>query len=161
MQPSAIDAISFWLAERGLAGAREDELLREFCERCVAAGLPLMRALCFIDTLHPTYEGRAFRWRDVATDESPFVEYGRTDVGEAAENWRRTPFFHLLETGERELRRCLCAGDPADFKMIEDVANDGATDYIAFVHRFPGEGAIGEMDCFYSAWSSKAPAGFS
>jgi adenylate cyclase len=67
----------------------------------------------------------------------------------------------LLESGESELRRCLCADDPADFKMIEEVAKDGATDYIAFVHRFPGEGAIGEMDCFYSAWSSKAPAGFS
>jgi adenylate cyclase len=160
MHPTAIDDISFWLAERGLAGAREDELLREFCQRCLAAGLPLMRALCFIDTLHPTYEGRAFRWRDVATDESAFVEYGRTDSGEAAENWRRTPFFHLLETGENELRRCLCAGDPADFNMIEEVKKDGGTDYIALLHRFPGEGAIGEMDCFYSAWSTKAPHGF-
>jgi len=160
MHPSSIDQISFWLAEQGLAGAREDELLREFCERCCAAGLLLARAVSFIDTLHPVYEGRAFRWRSEASDEKAFVEYGRTDTGEAAESWRRTPFFFLLENGADELRRCLCNGNPADFNMIEDVAKDGGTDYIAFLHRFPGEGAIGEMDCFYSAWATKEPRGF-
>jgi len=162
MHPSAIDEISFWLAEQGLAGAREDELLRMFCERCVAAGLPLYRAVNFIDTLHPTYEGRAFRWRAEATDEKSFVEYGSTDIeGEARDNWLRTPFFFLLRNGGNELRRRLCVDEPADFAMIEDVQKDGGTDYICFVHRFPGEGAIGGMDCFYSSWATKAPDGFS
>ena len=27
------------------------------------------------------------------------IEYGPSSEGEAAENWRRSPFFHLLETG--------------------------------------------------------------
>lgn len=160
MQSSDIDAISFWLAEQGLAGAQETALLAQFCERCCAAGLSLSRALTFIDTLHPVYEGRAFRWRAGGSEESAFVEYGRTDTGEAAENWRRTPFFRLLETGASELRRRLAHGDPADFNMIEDVRKDGATDYIALVHRFPGEGAIGDMDCFYSSWATRAPSGF-
>jgi len=161
MKPADIEAIAYWLAEQGLAGAREDELLRQFCERCVAAGLPLTRAVCFIDTLHPVYEGRAFRWRIEETDEQSFVEYGRTDQGgEAAENWRRTPFFFLLESGGSELRRCLEAGEPADFNMITDAAKDGATDYLAIIHRFPGEGAIGEMDCFYSSWATRTPGGF-
>jgi adenylate cyclase len=44
--------------------------------------------------------------------------------------------------------------------MIETVQQDGCTDYIAFLHRFPGEGAIGEMDCFYSSWATRAPRGF-
>ena len=161
MHPSAIDEISAWLADQGLAGAQETQLLGEFCERCCAAGLNLARALTFIDTLHPVYEGRAFRWRAGGMEEPTFVEYGRTDTGEAAENWRRTPFFILLRSGERELRRRLGLGEPADFNMIEDVRKDGCTDYIAFVHRFPGEGAIGEMDCFYSAWSTRTPEGFS
>ncbi len=161
MRPADIEAIAHWLAEQGLAGAREDELLGQFCERCVAAGLPLTRTLCFIDTLHPVYEGRAFRWRAEKTDEKSFVEYGRTNQGgEAEESWQRTPFFYLLQNGETELRRCLQAGEPADFSMIADVAKEGATDYFAIVHRFPGEGAIGEMDCFYSSWSTKTPDGF-
>jgi len=161
MRPADIEAIAHWLAEQGLAGAREDVLLREFCERCVAAGLPLTRALCFIDTLHPVYEGRAFRWRAEATDEKSFIEHGRTNQGgEAEESWQRTPFFYLLQNGETELRRCLQAGEPADFNMIADVAKEGATDYFAIVHRFPGEGAIGEMDCFYSSWATRTPGGF-
>lgn len=160
MQSSAIDDIAFWLAEQGLAGAREDELLREFCERCITAGLPLARALCFIDTLHPVYEGRAFRWRDEASDEKSFVEYGRTDSGQAADDWRRTTFFQMLETGESELRRCIAAGAPADFPIIETLKAEGCTDYVCFIHRFPGEGAIGEMDAFYSYWVTKTPGGF-
>jgi adenylate cyclase len=160
MHPASIDEISAWLVEQGLAGAQETDLLAEFCERCCAAGLSLCRAVTFIDTLHPVYEGRAFRWRAGGEEAQRFVEYGSTDTGEAAENWRRTPFFHLLETGESELRRRLGRGDPADFNMVEDVRKDGCTDYVAFVHRFPGAGAIGDMDCFYSAWATKADAGF-
>lgn len=160
MHPASIDEISAWLVDQGLAGTEELKLLGEFCERCGAAGLSLCRALAFIDTLHPVYEGRAFRWH-AGGEETPYIEYGRTDEGEAAESWRRTPFFHLLETGESELRRRLGRGDPADFKMVEDVRDDGCTDYIAFVHRFPGAGAIGDMDCFYSAWATRKPAGFS
>jgi adenylate cyclase len=161
MHPSSIADIAHWLAERGLAGAREDELLREFCERCVDAGLPISRALVLIDTLHPTYEGRAFRWYAEASDEKLFVEYGRTDSGEPAQRWRRTPFFHLIESGGSELRRRFFAGEIADFPAIEEIAAQGATDYIAFVHRFPDQGAIGEMDCFYSSWATAAVAGFS
>jgi adenylate cyclase len=161
MRPADIEDIAHWLAERGLAGAREDVLLREFCERCIAAGVPLARAICFIDTLHPVYEGRAFRWRAEQTDEPSFAEYGRTDQGgEREESWRRTPFFHLLQSGGSELRRRLCAGEPADFDAIRDIAEQGATDYFAIIHRFPGEGAIGEMDCFYSSWATRAPEGF-
>ena len=36
----------------------------------------------------------------------------------------------------------------------------GHTDYIMFVHRFASDGTIGEMDCVYSAWSTRASRGF-
>ena len=143
MQPAAAEAIAHWLAEQGLAGAREDTLLAAFCERCIAADLALDHALCFIDTLHPVYEGRAFRWRAEPSDEKSFVEYGRTDQGEGAESWRRTPFFPMLETGESELRRHIAGGAPADFAIVERLRTEGCTDLICFIHRFPGEGAIG------------------
>jgi adenylate cyclase len=53
--------LSAWLTQAGLAGACETDIVSGFCERCVAAGLPLSRALIFIDTLHPVHEGRMFR----------------------------------------------------------------------------------------------------
>src|SRR5262249_946625 len=54
--------LSEWLTQAGLAGTPETDIVSGFCERCVAAGLPLARALMFIDTLHPVHEGRLFRW---------------------------------------------------------------------------------------------------
>src|SRR6185369_10322832 len=53
-----------WLVRQGLTGLPENDLIRGFCERCCAGGLHLSRGLVFIDTLHPVFEGRGFRWND-------------------------------------------------------------------------------------------------
>lgn len=160
MQQNDIVAISAWLAAQGLAGAREDDLLREFCERCVTAGLTLSRSIALIDTLHPVYEGRVFRWRRDGNEPQTFFEYGRTDTGEAAESWQNSVFFHLLNSGGDEYRCRFGKGEHSEFKLVDAFGLEGATDYFAFVNRFPGEGTIGEMDCFYSAWVTDAPGGF-
>src|SRR5262245_13085193 len=57
-----IDTLNAWLTKAGLRGESEAALVSGFCERVVAAGLPLSRALVLIDTLHPVYEGRLVRW---------------------------------------------------------------------------------------------------
>ena len=58
-----------WIAEAGLSGQRELDLLQGFCERAGAAGLPLRRAVLGVDTLHPVLEGRIFHWEaDAAPD---------------------------------------------------------------------------------------------
>src|SRR5215468_2757598 len=54
--------LSAWLTEAGLASTPETAIVSGFCDRCVAAGLPLARSLLFIDTLHPVHERRLFRW---------------------------------------------------------------------------------------------------
>ena len=105
MNDSDIDGISAWVTRRGLEGASETELLHGFCDRCRATGLDLSRALAIIDTLHPVYEGRAFKWRSKQSNESPVIEYGPTSEGEAAERWQQSPFNYLLQSGEGELRR--------------------------------------------------------
>jgi adenylate cyclase len=56
-----IDALNAWLITAGLRGEPEAALVSGFCERMVAAGLPISRALVLIDTLHPVYEGRLVR----------------------------------------------------------------------------------------------------
>jgi adenylate cyclase len=145
-----------------LAGLAEPKLLSLFCEKCNAAGLPVNRALMFMDTLHPVHEGRIVFWRnDGVENERPTRDYGPSNQGEAAASWQRSPFFHLLQTGEEELRRRIGFGDSADYLIIQEMKDAGHTDYVLFVHRFAAEGSIGEMDCFYSAWSTKHSAGFS
>jgi len=160
MDETGLNALAGWVTEAGLIGRTEEELMAGFCSRLTDAGVPLARAIVILDTLHPIYEGRAFRWRSDISQTAEVVEYGRTNEGEAAENWRRSPFFQLLQSGERGLRRRLAAGDPADFPTIAQARDEGMTDYLALVHRFAAEGIIGEMDCVYSSWTTDAPRGF-
>ncbi|MDP2330930.1 MAG: adenylate/guanylate cyclase domain-containing protein [Reyranella sp.] len=161
MKDTDIVRIAGWVVRRGLAGMTEEDLLREFCEKCRAAGLSLSRGLALIDTLHPVHEGRVFRWRDDESNDPAMVEYGRSDQGEGAETWQRSPFFHLLQTGEEELRRRIGFGDAADFPAIQEMKDAGHTDYLVFVHRFADDNTIGEMDCVYSSWMTRHPEGFS
>ena len=161
MQDRYIGAITSWLVESGLAGASETDLMHGFCLRLGEAGLAVSRALALVDTLHPVYEGRAFHWRNDGVGETTMGEYGRTNVGEAAETWRRSIFFHIVETGCGDLRRRLGHGDPCDFPNLADFRGDGHVDYLALVTPFARDGAFGEMDCVYSHWMTRHPDGFS
>jgi adenylate cyclase len=160
MNDSDIGRIAAWVVERGLAGASETELLNGFCDRCRGAGLDLSRGMTIIDTLHPIYEGRAFRWRADGAEEKLVVEFGRTNEGEMAVQWRRSAFYHLMTTGADELRRRLAHSDPSEFLNFDVLRAEGQTDYLALVHRFASDGVIGEMDCVYSQWITSHPDGF-
>ena len=160
MNETAFNELAGWVTEAGLIGRTESELMAGFCRRIADAGVPLARALVILDTLHPIYEGRAFRWRADAPEAAEVLDYGRTNEGEAAESWRRSPFFHLLQSGGTEIRRRLAAGDPADFPAFAQARDEGVTDHLVLVHRFAAESVIGEMDCVYSAWFSDAADGF-
>jgi len=147
-----------WLVRQGLTGLPENDLLRGFCERCRAAGLPLSRAIVFIDTLHPIFEGRGFRWNDGESNEADIFEYGSTSSGEASQNWRRSAFHHMLENGHDEM--VIDLNGSHDFSMIGDLAEKGHKHFAAFVHRFGEAGTIGEMDCFYSYYTTRRSDGF-
>jgi adenylate cyclase len=149
--------ISAWITEVGLAGQSETTILAGFCERQVARGLNLSRALVLIDTLHPIYEGRAFRWTR-AQKETTLTEYGRSD--DDLSRWQRSPFYRLEESGESLLRRRLTAETEAEFSIFADLRADGMTDYVAMANRFDGDEIIGDMDCVYSSWATDAARGF-
>src|SRR6202790_3897939 len=150
-----------WLVSQGLTGAPENDLIRGFCERCRAGGLDVSRGLVFIDTLHPIFEGRGFRWNDIETNEADAFEYGSTSTGDAAQNWRGPTFYHMLEHGHDEMRIDLADIAALDFSMIDDLAAKGRGHFVAFVHRFGEAGTIGEMDCVYSSWLTRRVEGFS
>jgi adenylate cyclase len=156
-----VNRIADWIIRRGLEGAPEPDLLRAFCVKCNEIGLPVDRSLMFIDTLHPVHEGRLFRWRSDGAEEEAVRDYGRSDQGEAAESWQRSPFYFLFQSGQEELRRRIGFGDPADYAVIQEMKDLGHTDYVIFLHRFKRDGTIGEMDSVFSAWSTRHVEGFS
>lgn len=160
---------SAWLTQAGLAGTAETDIVDGFCERCVMAGVPLRRVNVLIDTLHPVHEGRLFRWGDTAA-ESSLLEYGRTNpaadssdpkIAEAAERWRQSPFYRMLQTGESLLRRRIAGSDKPEFTVLAEMRTAGMTDYLAIIDRFAAAGTIGDMDCVYSSWATKDAGGFS
>jgi adenylate cyclase len=145
----------------GLAGAGEAALVSEFCRRAADIGSPIARVTVVVDTLHPMLEGRSFRWRSDAPHETVVIEYGSTKEGEAADRWRRSAFYQLLISGEAMLRVRLAAPDAPDYPLLDELRAEGMVEYLALVHRFGAEGAIGEMDCVYTSWATALPAGFS
>jgi adenylate cyclase len=171
MNEASFTALSAWLTQAGLAGMSESGIVSGFCDRCVAAGLPLARSQVFIDTLHPVHEGRMVRWGQ-GPDEAPLLEYGRTNPDalaasgsdpkevEAAERWRKSPFYRMLQSGESLLRRRLNEASKDEFSFLSDRFAAEMTDYVAIITRFAGEGTIGEMDCVYSSWMTRTPGGF-
>jgi len=182
MELAALSQLSAWLTEAGLAGESESALLDGFCRRTGEAGLLIARAAIIIDTLHPVYEGRAFRWRrdagarqtigapglwgsprwrrEAGPPQTEQVEYGPTSEGEANEAWRSSVFFHLLETGGSLFRVRLHAGETAEFSTVAQMREEGMSDLVALVTRFAGSGAIGEMDALYSFWATDRAQGF-
>jgi len=164
MNESDINALTAWLAKAGLSGEPEDSLVSGFCDRAVAAGLPIGRAQVFIDTLHPVYEGRLVRW-GYAPSRPVVQEYGRTgsatdaSAGDIA-RWRASPFFYMLQSGENMLHCRVTEKSEPDFPVFKDYRTDGMTDYIAIINRFAPENTIGEMDCIYSSWLTSRPEGF-
>ena len=126
MNPEGSSELRTWLTQAGLAGKSEAALLDGFCQRALDAGLPIARAAIIIDTLHPVHEGRAFFWRrEAGQAHTELVEYGPTTEGEALENWRRTVFFHLLESGESSYRVRFHAGETTEFLRLPTCARKG------------------------------------
>lgn len=160
MKDTDIGEISAWVTEEGLKGLTEAELLAGFCERCRSAGLLIDRGMALMDTLHPVHEGRAFRWDSEEVVETEF-EYGPSDEGEARDTWQRSAFYYLWKGNENEVRRRIGFGDPTDFTLLEKMLAAGHTDFVAMIHRFAKAGTIGEMDCFFSHFSTRKPEGFS
>ena len=148
MDDAQFAGLASWIAAAGLEGSAETAMVAGFCERLKALGVPLTRASVFIDTLHPTYEGRIFSWQS-GGEQTKLTEYGRTgEEGDLAERWRRSPFYRLLAAGETVMRRSLSRetdADLAEFPIFADLRAAGMTEYLAMVTRFAGERSIGRI----------------
>lgn len=160
MNDAQIADLTTWVARSGLEGMVQADLISGFCDRAVAIGMPLVRASFIIDTLHPVYEGHAVTWmRKEKT--ARLTDFGRTEAAEAAESWRRSPFYHLNQTGETMLRRRLNAQNEPEFPVFKDLREIGVTDYVAFASRFGKGEVISALEGVLSSWATDAPEGFS
>jgi adenylate cyclase len=158
---SEIDAreLTGWIVRAAVAGEGETEILAGLCERLNAAGLSLVRASLACNLLDPEADARGVRWlrHSGGVEES----FPRDNQDWAAENWDRSPFRFLVESGERTFRRRLDASyAQGEFPLLDRFQSEGATDYVALARRV-GEGVLlGGGQGLVASWSTDAPAGF-
>ena len=104
MTGAAEDLVA-WAVSGGLEGLDQAELVAGYCERLVLAGVPLWRASIGADTLHPLIvaQGPPLARRRGRREEF----YARASDPEGEQEWRESPWYQMVESGELQMRRRL------------------------------------------------------
>jgi len=153
-----IDVVADWLMDEALADTAMTDLVKGCCQRLHAAGVPLLRALVSYRTLHPLFGAMWLTWHrenGMGTYEMPHGQLG-------AQTFRKSPFFHMLNTGVPFLRRKLEGADALlDFPVLPDLVQQGATDYLAGNVPFGGGSTMeASEDGIFVSWATDRPGGF-
>jgi adenylate cyclase len=129
-----ITELHLWAVHEGLRRAPTAMLFEDFCQRLVAARVPLWRAFAGMRTLHPQWAGYTYTWwrdRNVVNPE-------RRQRGEVYEqDLRDSPYAYLRDNAmgrdlPLRLRRRLTGSEAQlDFPVLAELADSGATDYVA------------------------------
>jgi adenylate cyclase len=149
-----LDQVADWLTRSSLVGDDLETMVRGFCERLAAAGLPLARVHLSFSMLHPLYDALGFTWERGRGIE---VEGLRNKAGLPSERFLRSPYYHLLNHKLEHLRRRIDPAMPSEFPIFDDLKLMGVTDYMAFVHPFGG----GTSQGMIGSWSTDRATGFS
>ncbi|WP_442579471.1 adenylate/guanylate cyclase domain-containing protein [Mesorhizobium sp. ASY16-5R] len=149
-----MDKVADWLTHSSLAGDDLETMVRGFCERLAAAGMPIARVHLSFSMLHPLYDALGFTWERGA---GMRIEGFRQKPGEKSDRFLRSPYYHLLTNKLDHLRRRIDYSGPAEFPIFDDLKDLGVTDYLAFRHMFNAGKDQGMM----GSWATDAPSGFS
>ncbi len=157
-QAAEVQATSDWLVTQGLLKARTETLVEGFCERALAAGIPLLRGQVSIPTLHPTFDAITYVWWRDKGIETRGWEHGSRGL----RPWQESPFRFMVETRTSTLRRRLEGADAEiDFPVLAKLRGLGATDYFARFTPFGSDGKPQDANGMLASWTGDRPGGFS
>ena len=126
-----IENLATWLLDGARTVSTPHHIVDEMGDRLTRAGLPLVRLAVFVRTLHPSVFGRAFIWRPGEETQIAPVGY---EIGRSSA-YRQNPLVQVVTSGER-LRRSITAQSREEFSVVEELAGEGATDYLALPLHF-------------------------
>ena len=150
--PAADNPLVPWLVQEAWQASSTPDLVRRFAEALVAQGMPLERLRLMIQTLNPQLFANAYTWQ---AETGEVTEFQATHAGVQSSQFRDSPLAVILK-GEGGVRRRLDLPDPKlDYPILEDLVEEGATDYVAMPMRF-SDGQINIITMV-----SHAPGGFS
>ncbi len=147
-----ISLVADWLMEQALKDVDLETIVMGCCERLYAAGIPIYRGYFAFTVLHPLHAAMGFTWtrgKGVSISGYPHVPGGVSAA------YLRSPQYYLIERGLEYLRRRIDSG-PAEFPILDDLREEGATDYLAFVVGF----TPGTRDGMLGSWATDREDGF-
>ncbi len=159
--PSVEEAeFTAWLVGTGLALEDEATLLGLYCERLVAAGIPLLRVSTGSAALDPTLEASGISWSRLRGIQRE--EYTHAESDARPDLWLGSPFYQLLDRGLKELRRRV--GEDyreGEFELIDRlVQQDAMSDYLALLVDFGPGTMLGRIPGFVMSYQTDRAGGF-
>lgn len=140
-----------WLLKDSAVYTSRQFLARDLGRILVARGYPLMRMTYFITTLHPQATGTSIIWyRDADTPRQLRVLRGMQQTTA----YRQSPLPLIFEGAQGIRRRLDMPGEQNDFPILDDLRDEGATDYVAMPLVF-SDGNIN-----FTTWTADRPGGF-
>ena len=154
-----IDQLANWLIAQALSDDSIENIFSGCCLRLHAAGVPIARGHLAFNTLHPLFKTVSMTWwpKDGMT-----VTSGHHD--EPADEWMRSPPYYMIQNNLEFLRRRLSGPERStDFRLLEELADEGYTDYLGYMVEFTTESSDrdDEGDGIVGSWVTDRPAGFS
>ena len=122
-----------WLVHDAWNSNSSRDLVTHFSDAMTAAGFPLWRIRLLIRTLNPLLFAIVYTWQRDGDEVSVFEISHEILHGE---QYRNSPFAMVIN-GEGGVRRRLEGPDAQlDFPILEELIEEGATDYIAMPLKF-------------------------
>jgi adenylate cyclase len=156
---SDVQSLSNWLIEQAFGDPDVVDVFVGLCERLLAIGIQIDRANFAWPTLHPLFDAEAVVWYPGKGATLETLVHG----SERTAGWMKSPMKHAVENDLSVFRRRLSnPSDRAGFPILQDLADQGMTDYLLFATRFtiPRVGENGEPGGVLVSWSTKRPDGF-
>jgi adenylate cyclase len=122
-----INGINEWLVDQALSEPDIVGMFEGLCNRIHAVGIPLGRARLTWPTLHPLFQAETILWaRGKPTEFEQFKHQEN-----ASEAWLRSPMKYMFDNNVNVIRRKLEGPSKVlDFPILEEVAEQGMTDYL-------------------------------
>jgi len=128
-----IDTLADWLVSQALYDTPIEEIFQDTCKQIYASGIPLARAHVTFKVLHPLFRAQSITWRRDQKE----VNFANYLFGTSMDPWYQSPLYHMVANRLPYLRRRLTGENTMlDFPMLEEIAEQGITDYLGFLIQF-------------------------
>ena len=141
-----------WLMGEGWNIACPRKLIAGLGLQMIEAGIPVYRIRVNIRTLHPQFIGIVYGWQ---RDWEDVTEFTPTHAILEEERYLRSPYAAIFQGAGGIRRRLDMPGVVLDFPVLEELRDEGATDYVAMPLVF-SDGRINAITL-----ASNRPGGFS